>query len=190
MYFSNTKKWSLPPVESVRTWNRFSLTTMFAMSGTAGAMREKASTPTETSSSTCITRRNQINIRSCLINSSSFYIFHKLILTLHQHCKLTRSNNRKWKELTLTEGWLAAAGLSQATIISKVRRLNFRSPRWPVARMETASALKQQYSRKFLAYTEGFLMESEASILKLSCSSLVGISRILRHSWHSYKSTL
>ena len=84
-------------------------------------------------------------------------------------------------KLTLSTGWLAAAGASQASIMSYVRRRNFLSARWPVTWMDKASVLKQQYSKKFLAYRDGCFIDSAASALKLSWSSLEGIPRILHH---------
>lgn len=83
------------------------------------------------------------------------------------------------RRLTLRRAWLATAGTSQTTIMSKVKRRNFLSARWPVTPTESESALKQQYSRKFLANREGCFKDSDASCLKLSLRSFAETPSIL-----------
>lgn len=52
-YLSYVENRSLPPVDAVSTSKMFSLIMTFAIVGTAGAILEKASTPTDKSSSNC-----------------------------------------------------------------------------------------------------------------------------------------
>ena len=130
------------------------------------------------------------------------------VCQFHQHWKTTSHllNSVQWTFISLSTRWCGprcsrnnkkfwdcktkqwrltwdkeshASGVSQATIMSYVRRRNFLSARWPVTWTERASVLKQQYSKKFLAYTDGCFMESEASSLKLFWRSIVEIPRIL-----------
>lgn len=79
-----------------------------------------------------------------------------------------RDTIKKKVNLTLRNGSLVAAGASQASIMSKVKRRNFLSPKQSFECVERLSALRQQYSRKFLAYRDGCLIVSEASELKFS----------------------
>jgi hypothetical protein len=151
-YLSYTGNGRRPPLVDDSASKRFEEVTTSAIVGMAGAILEKASKLTVLSTSTYKQGEMKLCIRGILLqnqNVSPKIVVQKLgpFCMTHKLCSGSQQN----KESTLTVSWPEEEGTSQANIISNVKRRRLLSARYPATCETCASALKQQYSKKFLA---------------------------------------